>query len=418
MKPCSHWVGLLALLFASEVPAAATVSADFAEVIAVRGDLVLTMAGEPIEDGLVLIEAGQITSVGKADELSIPAGARLLRAKVVTPGLVDAHSVVGLSGYLNQDHDQDQLDRSQPIQPELRAIDAYNARERLVEYVREFGVTTLHTGHAPGQLVSGQTLIAKTSGSSVDQTVLVECAMVAATLGSVRGRRDSPDETKSPGTRSKAVALLRAELIKAQEYGRKLETAAEDKRPARDLRQEILLRVLKGEVPLLVTANRHHDILTALRIAREFELRLVLDGAAECYEVLDEIRLAGVPVILHPTMARAQGDSQNLSMATAAILREAGVPFAIQSGFESYVPKTRLVLLEAAVAAANGLSQEEALAAITIDAARILGIADRVGSLEPGKDADLALYDGDPFEYTSHCIGVVIDGELVSEAVR
>jgi len=391
-----------------------------AEVLAVKGDLVLTMAGEPIENGLVLIEAGRIQSVGRADELEIPAGARVLQAAVVTPGLVDAHSVVGFSGYLNQDHDQDQLDRSEAIQPELRAIDAYNARERLVEYVREFGVTTLHTGHAPGQLVAGQTLIAKTFGESVEEAVLVDCAMVAATLGSVEARRgrDASDKDKSPGTRSKAVALLRAELIKAAEYGRKLEAAEADKRPDRNLRLEILLRVLKGEVPLLVTANRHHDILTALRIAREFELRLVLDGAAECYEVLDEIRLAGVPVILHPTMARAQGDRQNLSMATAATLRDAGIPFAIQSGFESYVPKTRVVLLEAAVAAANGLGREQALSAITIDAARILGIADRVGSLEAGKDADLALYDGDPFEYESHCVGVVIDGRVVSETVR
>ena len=137
-----------------------------------------------------------------------------------------------------------------------------------------------------------------------------------------------------------------------------------------------------------------------------------------CRDFLADIQEAGVPVILHPTMARAWGETENLSMATAATLREAGVPFAIQSGYESYVPKTRVVLFEAAVASRYGLAFEDALGSITLQAARLLGIDDRVGSLEPGKDADLALFDGDPFEYTSHCVGVVIDGRVVSRAVR
>jgi imidazolonepropionase-like amidohydrolase len=134
--------------------------------------------------------------------------------------------------------------------------------------------------------------------------------------------------------------------------------------------------------------------------------------------VIDEIKAAGVPVILHPTMARPFGEEQNLSMETASLLRKAGIRVALQSGYEGYVPKTRVVLLEAAMAAANGLSFDDALATITIDAAKILGINDRVGSIEPGKDADLALFDGDPFEYTTHVTGVVIDGKVVSEEVR
>jgi len=131
--------------------------------------------------------------------------------------------------------------------------------------------------------------------------------------------------------------------------------------------------------------------------------------------VIDEIKAAGVPIIIHPTMYRAGGETENLSMETAAMLHKAGIPVAMQSGYETYVPKTRVVLFEAAVAAANGLSLEEALATITIDAARILGVSNRVGSLEAGKDADLALFDGDPFEYTSHVIGVLINGQVVSE---
>ena len=141
--------------------------------------------------------------------------------------------------------------------------------------------------------------------------------------------------------------------------------------------------------------------------------------AAEAYLLTDMIRKAGVPVILHPTMRRAgTGETENVSFETAAKLRAAGIPVALQSGYENYVPKTRVVLFEAGVAAANGLSTEEALATVTIAAARILGVADRIGSLEPGKDADLALFDGDPFEYTTHCVGTVINGVVASEEPR
>ena len=185
-----------------------------------------------------------------------------------------------------------------------------------------------------------------------------------------------------------------------------------------DLRLDTLGRVLEGELPLLVTAHRSRDIMTALRLAREFEIDIVLDGAAEAHLVIDEIKQAGVPVIIHPTMYRATGEAENLSFETAARLKQAEIPIALQSGFESYVPRTRVVLFEAGVAAAHGLQFEEALATVTIDAARILGIDDRVGSLERGKDADVALFDGDPFEYTSHCIGVIVNGVVASEAIR
>jgi imidazolonepropionase-like amidohydrolase len=134
--------------------------------------------------------------------------------------------------------------------------------------------------------------------------------------------------------------------------------------------------------------------------------------------LIDEIKAAGVPVILHPTMQRAIGDQENLSFETAAKLVAAGIPVALQSGYEAYVPKTRVVLFEAGVAAANGLSQQQALRAITLDAAKILGIDKRVGSLEVGKDGDVALYDGDPLEYTTHCVGTIIDGRVVSDSPR
>ena len=391
--------------------------------VAVRGETVYTMAGAALKNGVVLVKDGKIEAVGPAGAVTIPVGYRTLVAKVVTPGLVDARSTVGLSGFMNQPHDQDQLETSAAVQPELRAIDAYNPTDRLVGWVRGFGVTTVHTGHGPGALVSGQTMIVKTRGRDVEADTVVPFAMVAATLGD--GAR-SREEGKAPGTRAKAIALLRAELIKAQEYSKKVEAAGKpsagekekDKDPERNLKLEALARVLKGDVPLLVSVHRAQDILTVLRLREEFKFKLVLDGAAEAYMVKDQIKKAGVPVVVHATMYRSFGETENLSMETASVLKKAGIPVAIESGFEAYVPKTRVVLFEAAVAAANGLSFDEALAAVTIDAARLLGIEKRVGSLEIGKDGDLALYDGDPFEYTSHCTGVVIQGEVVSETAN
>ena len=369
--------------------------------IAVKGEMVYTMAGEAIKNGVVLVRDGKIERVGRFD---VPAGYEVMEAAVVTPGLIDAHTVVGLAGYLNQADDQDQVERSSPMQPELRAMDAYNPREALVEWVRGFGVTTMHTGHGPGVLVSGQTMIVKTVGNDVAEAIMEPAAMVAVTLGN--GARAS---SGSPGTRSKMIAMLRGELLKAQNY---------DPEKGTDLRMEAFRAVLDGDMRMLITVERSHDILTTLRLAEEFDIDIVLDSASEAYLVTDQIKAAGVPVITHPTMARHGGERANATFEAAAHLRDAGIPFALQSGFEAYVPKTRVILFEAGVAAANGLSFEEALASITIDAARLLGIDDRVGSLEVGKDADIALYDGDPFEYTTHAIGVLIDGNVVSTDVR
>jgi imidazolonepropionase-like amidohydrolase len=388
--------------------------------LAVRGETVWTMTqNEPIKNGVVLVGAdGKIEAVGPESRVKIPSGYRVINARVVTPGLIDAHTVIGLNGYLNQPHDQMALEQSSPMQPELRAIDAYNADDPLIGWVRSFGVTTIHTGHAPAALISGQTMIAKTVGKTAEAAALVPTAMIAVTLG----QSALASQGRSPGTRAKQAAMLRAELLKAQEAVRKQsenKNASEQKTSvSTDLRAEMMQRVIRREIPLLITAQRAQDISTALRLAKEFNIRIILDGAAEAHLLLDEIKASGFPVILHPTMYRAGGELQNLSMETASKLKAAGIPFAIQSGYETYVPKTRVVLYEAAVAASNGLAFRDALASITIDAARILGLDDRIGSLAPGKDGDIALYDGDPFEYTTHCTGTVIGGRVVSDVVR
>ncbi len=430
---------------------AACLAPASAQDLLVRGRLIHTLArtadgfAAPIRDGAVLVRDGTIVAVGPRAEVEAQAGPlagddedaglRVLEAAVVTPGLVDAHTVVGLAGWLGQGQDQDQIDPSEPLQPELRAIDAYDPRDPLVRWLCEFGVTTIHTGHAPGPVVSGGTLVAKTFGDTLAEVLVAADVAVAATLSGAY-----PSSPGAPGTRAKAVALLRAELVRASEYRARVAGDRDSPRdaagdadkdadgagnasagkapPTRDLRLEALASVLAGERPLLVTAHRAHDIQTALRLAEEFGFRCLVDGGAESYLLIDELRAAGCAVLLHPPMARSTGELANASMETAATLVAAGIPVALQSGYENYVPKTRVVLFEAAIAARHGLEFTQALALITLAPAEILGIDDRVGSLEVGKDGDLALYDGDPFEYATHCVGVVVEGRIASSTVR
>ena len=375
-----------------------------ARQIAVKGETVYTSVGDPIQNGVVLINNGRIEQVGPENSVQIPSDYEVHEAKVVTPGFIDAHSVVGLAGIYNVDHDQDQLEQSNAIQPELRAIDAYNAREELVGVLRSRGITTVHTGHGPGAVISGQTMIVKTTGTSVDQALVDSTTSLAMTIGSVvRNNFDNP------GTRSKAIAMLRQELIRAQEFANK------DVNDSRDLKMEALVEMLNGNIYAMITAHTARDILTALRLQREFGFNLLLDGAAEAYLVMDEIKEAGVPVIIHPTMMRLGGDGENASFETAGKLSDASITVLFQSGYEAYVPKTRVVHFEAAIAVANGMDYEKAMHALTIDAARVLGIDSETGSIEEGKQADVVLFNGDPFEYTTTAQMVIIDGIVVSE---
>lgn len=384
-----------------------------AQDLLVKAERLYIGTGEMIENGAVLIQDGKITAVGAASSVQAGDDVELIEVAVATPGLIDARSTVGLSGAKNQAHDQDQLERSAAIQPELRAIDAYNARELLVQWLREHGVTTVHTGHGPGEVVSGQTLITKTSGNTVAQSVINPNFALSATLGPDATRH----ERNTPGNRSKAVALLRTELQKAKEYKAKLEEGEEQ---ARDLGLEALAAALSGEMPIVVEVHRHHDIMTAMRLAEEFGFKLILSGASEAYLLIDEILAADIPVIIHPTMMRSYGGNgrQHASFTTAARLVEAGIPVALQSGYEGYVPKVRVVLFEAAMTLGHGLDFNQALNLVTMAPAKMLGIDDRVGSLEVGKDGDIALFNGDPFEYTANVIGTIIDGKRVSSTVR
>lgn len=383
-----------------------------AETIFVFGEEIHPVTQPVIRNGVVVVEDGTIQGVGPASMVDGREADRVIQASVVVPGFVDARATVGLTGQFNHEHDQDHLDTSEAMQPELRAIDAYNWKERLVEWVRGFGVTTVHTGHSPGELISGQTCIVKTAGRGLQDDLVQTCWGVSATLGEGAQRSGS-----SPGNRSKAVAMLRQAMIAAEERLKNRSERGEGNL-FRNLREEMLEDIASGERPLIVHADRAFDISAALRLKEEFGLDVVLESAAEAHGMIDAIKAANVPIFLHPTMARGSGERLNVSFTTAAKLREAGVPVAFSTGYEAYVPKVRVLLFEAAMAIPYGLSREDALAMITIEPAKILGIQDRVGSIEPGKDADLAFFDGDPFEWITHCEGVMIDGQSFEQKPR
>ncbi len=413
-------VGLLALAVAAALPLAATARA---ETLVVDADRVEPVSGPALTPGRVVVEDGLIARVGAPDAVPVPEGARRLRAAVATPGLIDTQSSIGVSGLYNVAADRDQDETTDPNQAALRALDAFNPDEPLLRHLLEHGVTLLQVSPGPASPIAGQAALVRTHGRLADAMVVRAPSALVLNLGE-RPKRVFGKKGKRPSTRMGTAAVLRAALLDGREYARALGAARkgrglfgserEGKPPDRDLAREALGRVATGELPALLVAHRADDIVTALRIAGEFNLRFAIAGATEGYLVADALRDAGAPVLVGPVMERVGSpETYHASYENAARLAAAGVRIAIRSGFEGYVPRTRLVLFEAAVAAANGLGPEAALRAITLSAAEMLGVEDRYGSLEPGKVADLVLFDGDPFEYASHVSAVLAAGELV-----
>jgi imidazolonepropionase-like amidohydrolase len=372
--------------------------------IAILAGRAHTVSRGTIEGCVIIVENGKITAVGKKADVQIPVDARQIHANEVSPGLIDAHSCVGLTGALNVPADQDQDEASDPNQADLRALDGFNPDEPLLEYLRENGVTVIHALPGRVNVIAGQTGVFRTAGRTAPQMAIKFPAALLVNLG------ETPKSTypaKGPLTRMAVANLVRTAFAQAHE-------GTDDKKP-RNAKLDALKTFIRGDLPVYFSAHRADDILTGLRLAEEFKLKPVLDLATEAYLVSDRIAESKAPVVLHPTMQRAGSSMETLNsqVANAAALADRGIAVTIGTGYEGYVPKTRVLRFEAAMAAANGLGRDRALKAVTLDAAKLLGIADRFGSIEVGKAADLVLYDGDPFENATHVTHTLIDGKVV-----
>ena len=374
------------------------------KVVVIRAGRIHTAAGEPIRNGTILVRDGTIEYVGDAG-VKVPDGAAVLTAAEVTPGLIDPFTSVGLSGAWNIPADQDQDEQSDPNQADLRVVDGFNPHEPLLDFLRANGTTVVHAVPGRGAVIAGRSAVFRADESPAD-------AALNKTAGIIINLGESPKDTfrgkPGPQTRMGVAGLVRKAFAEAQAYRAKKDGAKNPKHDA-------LVPALEGKVPVYFAAHRADDIATALRLADEFKLKPVIVLGTEAYRMADQLKKAGVPVVVHPTMQRAAGSMETLHAftGTAAALADKGVPVTIGTAFEGYVPKTRVLRHEAAMAAANGLGHDRALRAVTIDAAKLLGIADRYGSIEKGKAADLVLYDGDPFEHATHVTHTVIGGRVV-----
>jgi imidazolonepropionase-like amidohydrolase len=372
------------------------------------GARILPVVGEPIDDGVLVVQDGRITAVGPARRVTPPAGAVIhdLAGAVLIPGLVDTHSHVG-GGW--------GADGSKPIQPDVRVMDSIDCRDSGFQRAQAGGITTANVMSGSGHLMSGQTAYLKLRDANTIDAMLYRWPD-GAPMGGMKmangtnSQRDPP----FPGTRGKSAALVREQYVKAQGYRDKLARAGDDaeKRPDRDLEMEALLEVLDGRRIVQHHTHRHDDIMTVLRLAQEFGFRVVLHHASEAAKVADEIAAAGVPVSL--IMIDSPGgklEAMDFDARAGGVLERAGATVAFHT--DDWINDSRLFLRSGALAVRFGMSEQGALAALTLNGARMLDLDDRIGSLEPGKDADLVVLSGPPFSVWTQVLQTWVAGERV-----
>lgn len=386
-------------------------------MLVLKNGNVMTMAG-PAFVGDVAIENGKIVAVGQSLSYS-DAEVRDVTGMTVMPGIVDPHCHIGMWEDAMGFEGADGNECTNPITPELRAIDAINPYDRCFEEAAAGGVTTCVTGPGSANVIGGQFVAIKTYGDSVEDMVLRFPVAVKAAFGE-NPKRVYNGKNQTPSTRMATAALMRKALIEAQEYNEKLERGKADpeKMPERNLGKEILARVMRRELPMKIHAHRADDILTAIRICREFKLRYTLDHCTEGYLITDKLKEALSEdcegIIVGPLLTdRSKIELKNLSFKAPKVLEQAGIEYAMMTDHpvtpEQYLP------ICTAVAVREGASEEGALKAITINAAKITGIADRVGSIEVGKDADIAVFSGHPFDFRSRCVLTLVNGKVAHE---
>jgi len=383
------------------------------ETMAIVDATIYPVSSVPIENGILLISGGKILQVG--ENVTIPQGATVIDAKgkMILPGFVDAHTHVGIWSEWYGQAESDGNEGSNPVTASVRAIDAVWPDHFAFKDARSGGVTCVQVTPGSGNVIGGETVVVKTFGTVVDDMVVRNPAGMKGALGeNPKGSYGS--QGKAPKTRMGIASILRNALFKAKDYLRKLEAGLEDpsKMPDTDLDMLSLVKVLKKEIPLRVHAHRADDIVTAVRIAEEFDIDYSIEHCTDGIEVADFLGKRKAKVNIGPTIwHRAKIETLNISPQTPGALSRAGCHVSIISD-HPFHPIQHLVTA-AAVAWANGMSEEDALKAITLNPAITLGVDDRVGSLEPGKDADFSIWTGHPFKIRSKIETVFIEGEKV-----
>ena len=375
-----------------------------------------TMDGVTIPNGYVAVSGDKIAKVGPMEECPDHWEGETLDAMQghILPGLIDAHCHLGMFGDAVGFEGDDGNEATDPCTPHLRAIDAINVLDRCFEEAREAGVTTVLTGPGSANPISGQFAAIKTTGRWVDEAILQAPVAMKMALG------ENPkcvynERHETPVTRMATAAIIRENLAKAQEYAEKLDRAMEDEdedKPDYDAKLEALLPVVRGEMPVHIHAHRADDIATGVRIAREFGLKCVIVHGTEGHRIPQLLEQEGIPVITGPCLGdRSKPELANMTIESPNVLTMRGVKVAICTDHPE-VPIQHLPLC-AAMAVKGGMNPELALAAITINAAQIAGIDRRVGSLTPGKDADILVTSGHPINLLSRVLAVIVDGKRI-----
>ena len=373
------------------------------------------VTGNDIHNGSILVENDKIKKVGQFDAKDYPEATVIdAGGKLVTPGLVDPHCHIGImeEGIRFEGNDTNEI--SGPIYPELRGIDSVYVKDMAFEYTYKSGITTVNTGPGSANIIGGTFSAIKTYGETVDEMIIKEETCMKMALGE-NPKRVYGSDKKNPATRMASAALMREWLFKAKEYYDKIkayEAGEEDaKKPPFDMKLHSLMRVFDGML-VKIHAHRADDIMTAIRIIKEFDLNATIDHATEAYLIPEQIKQSGVPLIIGPTLGMASKyELVNKSFTSAKVLEDHDITFAIMTDHPVITLDTTLV--QAALFIKEGLSEEEALKALTITSAKVNGIDDRVGSLEEGKDADIVIWNGPLFDIMTRAETVIINGEVV-----
>lgn len=380
-------------------------------MLAIKGGKVITVTGGVLETGDVLIKDGKIAAVGQ--NLDIPADAAVIDAagKWVTPGFIDAHTHLSTFNEPRDMHSQyDGNECSNPVTPQVRGIDALNPHDIGIESARKGGFTTCYTGPGSGNVVCGSGISFKTKpGSTVFDIIIPGTEQMKMALGE-NPRNAYGKDRKMPMTRMGVGAVLREALFNAKVYSDALRAAEKDpsKAPKPDFRLEALVPAVRGEMKCRIHSHRADDVVTAIRIAEEFGLDFSIEHCTEGYKILDFLREHKVDCVVGPlTMSKSKMEIWGCSQETPGIMEKAGINFCLT---EDTGGDTKYLPMHVGLCIARGLSEKTAFEAVTIRPARLLGIADRVGSLEAGKDADLAIWSGIPFSSLTLCEKTIIDG--------